>query len=488
VFRFSPEFLLVPSKLVYRQTADHISASLDREQMLVDKTVHVILFREPDEKLDITFLLAVLNSRISDYIYASLSKEEDRAFAQVKAFRVKQLPIPRISFTTPADIRAQQFAALAGVYSARDDAGVLQGVATSLAAGQSDVVHDLLAHLAQQMIDLNKQKQAEVTRFLGWLEKTLHIIAKKNGDTGLDSLPGKTFLRGYLGDYQKGEPETAWADYYYRLHQNRNRFGVSLASVEAAIKREYEASLNTLLPLKQQLARTDALIDKIVYQLYGLTDAEIELIERPAYEQALAEAKSSVFADDKIKDPEEKIDRIAEAILPAAQRYFERVDPRDVEAALDIDLPHWRALPPDAPTFLRTGDYNLRSLPGSMDFSSSVIPYAKAVEVVLLRRLFEPFRLAHADGDCRNEFLQKYMRGEKELTLGSLMIILSSSQETALRGFISRLVGDVQLLAQTLNDEAMRLIRNKAAHNEVINREEADATRTWALAVLGLMG
>jgi hypothetical protein len=123
-----------------------------------------------------------------------------------------------------------------------------------------------------------------------------------------------------------------------------------------------------------------------------------------------------------------------------------------------------------------------------MDFSSSVIPYAKAVEVVLLRRLFEPFRLAHADGDCRNEFLQKYMRGEKELTLGSLMIILSSSQETALRGFISRLVGDVQLLAQTLNDEAMRLIRNKAAHNEVINREEADATRTWALAVLGLMG
>ena len=80
-----------------------------------------------------------------------------------------------------------------------------------LDADKTDVVHDLLAHLAQCMIDLNKQKQGEVKRFLDWLEKRLKIQPKNDGSTGIDSLTGKTILQGYLGDYQKGEDETPLA-------------------------------------------------------------------------------------------------------------------------------------------------------------------------------------------------------------------------------------------------------------------------------------
>src|SRR5688500_2566607 len=75
----------------------------------------------------------------------------------------------------------------------------------------------------------------------------------------------------------------------------------------------------------------DALIDKIVYRLYGLTDEEIELIERPQYEQALTDAKAQVVADKTIKDDEEKIEKIADSILPAAKRFFERIEPSSVE-------------------------------------------------------------------------------------------------------------------------------------------------------------
>ena len=46
----------------------------------------------------------------------------------------------------------------------------LSRVQAVLDANQTDVIHDLLAHLAQQMIDLNKQKQGEMRRFLRWLE------------------------------------------------------------------------------------------------------------------------------------------------------------------------------------------------------------------------------------------------------------------------------------------------------------------------------
>jgi hypothetical protein len=45
------------------------------------------------------------------------------------------------------------------------------------------------------------------------------------------------------------------------------------------LKAEYEQSLATLLPFKERLTRTDALIDQIVYQLYGLTLAEIAVVE-----------------------------------------------------------------------------------------------------------------------------------------------------------------------------------------------------------------
>jgi hypothetical protein len=83
------------------------------------------------------------------------------------------------------------------------------------------------------------------------------------------------------------------------------------------------------------------------------------------------------------------------------------------------------------------------------------------------------------------------MRGGKKLTLGSFMIILSSSKETALRTFISHTIPDATTrivgthgLVTLLNNEAMRDIRNKAAHDEVLSRNEAQEARSWAMQIL----
>lgn len=43
------------------------------------------------------------------------------------------------------------------------------------------------------------------------------------------------------------------------------------------LQKEYQASLDKLLPIKEQLAATDRLIDLIVYRLYGLTPEEVTL-------------------------------------------------------------------------------------------------------------------------------------------------------------------------------------------------------------------
>ena len=48
------------------------------------------------------------------------------------------------------------------------------------------------------------------------------------------------------------------------------------------IRRAWETSMETLRPLLKDIAATDRLIDRIVYQLYGLTDEEISIVEGSA--------------------------------------------------------------------------------------------------------------------------------------------------------------------------------------------------------------
>ena len=50
-------------------------------------------------------------------------------------------------------------------------------------------------------------------------------------------------------------------------------------------------------------------------------------------------------------------------------------------------------------------------------------------------------------------------------------------------GAAQRVFGAKGLVA-TLNDESMLDIRNKAAHDEVLSRDEAQQTRAWAMQIL----
>ena len=48
---------------------------------------------------------------------------------------------------------------------------------------------------------------------------------------------------------------------------------------QESLEREFTASLARLTPLLARIQQTDALIDQVVYQLYGLTDEEIAVVE-----------------------------------------------------------------------------------------------------------------------------------------------------------------------------------------------------------------
>lgn len=314
IFRFSPESLQVDSKIMYRQTADRLIAAIDREGFLVDKTVHVIVFKEKEMPFNYEFILAFLNSKLANFIYVQLSEEEGRTFAQVKTFRVKELPIRSIFFVTPKEGRKKLVEEAKNFYKKYLESGNSDTIVYFIESRlmkehkpdpelvkkhnadplnkdwqipegalweQSDVLHDILAYLAEQMIEMNKEKQKEIKGLLGWLESQLNIQPDNKGNKGIEALTGKSQIKNYLGDYQKGEEHLSFEDFWKVLEKNKNKIHTNLKARELYenIKSEYEKSLSKLLPLKEKLRKTDWLIDQIVYKLYGLTEEEIKIVE-----------------------------------------------------------------------------------------------------------------------------------------------------------------------------------------------------------------
>ena len=205
-----------------------------------------------------------------------------------------KFPIRRIAFTTPKEERARLVEKGKRLYQeflkTKDPVPILVLVERCLPKDdednfiqeeeKSDVVHDLLAFLAEQMIELNKEKQAKISEFLEWLEVELKVKPDKKGNTGIDALSGKTKLRNFLGDYQKGEGSLPFDELWTILRKNKTRIARNLSpSFMQEVKRAYEESLSALFPIKEKLRLTDSLIDRIVYRLYGLTEEEIGIVE-----------------------------------------------------------------------------------------------------------------------------------------------------------------------------------------------------------------
>jgi hypothetical protein len=270
-------------KIVIQEIAGtRLICSIDRVAMFCLDTVNVA-FSAEGTSYGLAAIAALLNSRALNFWYGS-----QHPGSHVKLNEIAVIPIPRISFTTPAADRAcyadeghrlyERFCATG------DPAAVLAFVDAHLspapassdqlpASGRSDVIHDLLAHLAEQMIATNGQKQTEVKGFLAWLGREIGAAP--------DALTGKSRLLDYLGDYQKAEPHVSLDELLDILRKNRRKLATdpSGRAFQEHLAAEYEASLSKLLPLKQRLAATDRLIDQVVYRLYGLTEAEIVVVD-----------------------------------------------------------------------------------------------------------------------------------------------------------------------------------------------------------------
>lgn len=131
---------------------------------------------------------------------------------------------------------------------------------------KTDVIHDFLAHLADQMVAFNKKKEQEEKGFLSWFENYL--------GTDIDCLANKTKFRKYY--------ELPWENLLKLLKQNQRKISkvdISLRNPQEKVKKEFEDSISKLNPLYSHIQSTDKLINQIVYKLYRLKEEEIRIIE-----------------------------------------------------------------------------------------------------------------------------------------------------------------------------------------------------------------
>jgi hypothetical protein len=259
-------------KLLIRRTGDSIIATLDRERYYhTNALIYGILIGQI-RRYDLRALLAVMNSRLFVYYYRKNTMKEGRTLPQVEIDSLEQFPIRNTSDRTQPTLKSEKNPATtlaARWFKGRvDSTGITTFVHEMLSQEprRCDLVYDLLAVLAEELLLRRRKMDDEIKGFHAWLAK--HIGSE------LEELEDKTTLLGYH--------EHDLADFLAALRENAGRLSVNpdSRSVQETIVNEFTKSVSRLRPIKATIESADHLVDQIVYDLYGLGDKEIAVVER----------------------------------------------------------------------------------------------------------------------------------------------------------------------------------------------------------------
>jgi hypothetical protein len=309
------DIFLANEKILFRRVGNRIIACFDNKQFYALNTL-VVVTTKTESDLNLRFLLTLLNSALLDWYYITFLKSTKEVFSEIQARQIEQLPIRLIEFTTPKDARealaaegeeraeeaVKALAACGAVGSGApmDRAVALQAAAPALdfvterlqaQPEQADVVHDLLAHLAGEMIALHEKKQARTESF--WLDlegvtdaDTFAKLQKgKQGRTlWKRSKPCRPFVSEESHSTHSLDESLGWGEGAFKDFVKALAGKVQHMSDLVGVYRDHAPAYADLVA---RIAATDWLIDRIVYALYGLTEEEIAIVEKVGKENLL---------------------------------------------------------------------------------------------------------------------------------------------------------------------------------------------------------
>lgn len=223
------EIYEVDSKILLRQTASFPICMLDNEKYFTLDTVHNGLLI--DQYYDLKYILTLLNSNLLKFLYESSINEGGKVFAQVKIIYIDPLPVKKATKDEQSTFIAK----------------------------------------ADLMLALNKNFQEKNTKFTKYVQSQFSIekLSRK-----LENWYDLSF-GDFIKEINKAIKES-----------NKERAKKDLQAVKELTKLDemdwmdvFETKKAEAQTLKQQIDTTDKEIDAMVYELYGLTDEEIAIVE-----------------------------------------------------------------------------------------------------------------------------------------------------------------------------------------------------------------
>ncbi|MGA2298501.1 MAG: TaqI-like C-terminal specificity domain-containing protein [FCB group bacterium] len=209
------EIFLKPEKLLMRQTSDKLILTFDPDQYYTIDTLFILYPKV--KNLDLKYTLAILNSKLLNWLYQKINPEAGRVFAQVKIDYVNELPFVMIS---------------------------------SEEQKKFSVIVD-------KLLNLKIEYSVIIDEFVTFNQAKFTINHTSTKLQNWDNLSYNEFL----SELTKAkiniplEEQLSWQ---------------SLFTKQKALAQE----------LKLKIDETEKKIDSMVYELYGLTDEEIRIVER----------------------------------------------------------------------------------------------------------------------------------------------------------------------------------------------------------------
>ena len=214
-----PEIFRSKEKLIFRQTSDSIVSTFLGDGYIIRDNTHVVLKRNEDQ--DLKFLLSQVNSKLIDWVYWTMNPEKGEAMAQVKAFHIGLLPY--------FDLQKSQQA--------------------------------MFIVKVETMLQLNQEILARVRKFVSYIKSQF------SNNKGLGKI--EKWYEMHFSDFIKE---------LNKLVKTSN--GNTLTKKDEFEWLElFEENKKKALDIKSQIDQTEKEIDRMVYELYGLTEEEIQIVE-----------------------------------------------------------------------------------------------------------------------------------------------------------------------------------------------------------------
>lgn len=202
-------------KLVIRQTGDSIISTYDDKKFIARDNLYVI--RDDHNVMNLKGLMTILNSNLITWIFRNfINPEKGKAMAQVKRGHLMEIPVKLISLENQ-----QPF-----------------------------------IEKANQMLSLNKELQEISAKFQRTCERKFENLSANKK----------------LQDWYK----LSYADFIKELTKQKIKLTLS---EEAEWADYFDQKKSKALEIQTKIATTDKEIDQMVYELYGLTEEEIAIVE-----------------------------------------------------------------------------------------------------------------------------------------------------------------------------------------------------------------